>query len=65
MLGGKTGYTLKVGLCLASVARIGDREYILVTAGAPGTNYAETYHIEDAVAVYGRLAEFLEGSDLG
>ncbi len=65
ILGGKTGYTSKAGLCLASVARIGDREYILVTAGAPGTNYAETYHIEDAVAVYGRLAEFLEGSDLG
>ena len=35
-IGGKTGYTSEAGLCLASFAEIEGREYILVTAGAPG-----------------------------
>lgn len=32
----KTGYTQKAGLCLASLAKIRDQEYILLTAGACG-----------------------------
>jgi len=55
ILGGKTGYTSKAGLCLASFAQIDGKEYILVTAGAPAANYTGTYHIEDAVAVYGKI----------
>jgi D-alanyl-D-alanine carboxypeptidase len=33
ILGGKTGYTDEAGLCLASLAKEGKQEYILVTAG--------------------------------
>lgn len=55
-LGGKTGYTSKAGLCLASAARVKEQEYILVTAGAAGNHNTEPYHIEDAVKVYRQLA---------
>lgn len=37
ILGGKTGYTGEAGLCLASLAEVKGREYILVTAGAGET----------------------------
>lgn len=56
ILGGKTGYTEQAGLCLASLAEIDGREYILVTAGAPGSHDTEPLHIYDACTVYGRLA---------
>lgn len=54
--GGKTGYTSEAGLCLASFAEIEDREYILVTAGAPGGSGAAG-HVQDAVEIYNRLGE--------
>lgn len=60
LLGGKTGYTSQAGLCLASFARIGDREYILVTAKAKGDHYTEPYHIKDALAVYSEFAKVLQ-----
>lgn len=56
ILGGKTGYTNEAGLCLASFAEIEGREYILVTAGAPG-NTGEPLHVQDAVTIYNRLGE--------
>ena len=56
ILGGKTGFTNDAGLCLASCAEIGEREYILVTAGAPG-NTGEPLHVYDAVTIYTRLGE--------
>ncbi len=56
ILGGKTGYTSEAGYCLASYARIGGREYILVTAGAPDNGSASS-HIQDARTVYSRLGE--------
>lgn len=56
ILGGKTGYTSEAGYCLASYARIGGREYILVTAGAPDNGSASS-HIQDAVTIYRRLGE--------
>lgn len=59
LLGGKTGYTSQAGLCLASFARVGDREYLLVTAGAKGNHYTDPFHIEDALDVYGQLAQDL------
>lgn len=54
ILGGKTGFTNEAGLCLASFAEIEGREYILVTAGAPGTT-GEPLHVYDAVTIYNRL----------
>lgn len=59
ILGGKTGYTDDAGLCLASFAEIGDREYILVTAGAR-SDTGSPLHVQDAVTVYNRLGEALE-----
>ena len=59
ILGGKTGYTSEAGLCLASLARIGDTEYILVTAGAAGDHQTKAYHILDAESVYGQIGKNL------
>lgn len=52
ILGGKTGYTDKAGLCLASLAKVGKQEYILISAGAKGDHHSEQYNITDALAVY-------------
>ncbi len=60
LLGGKTGYTQEAGLCLASAAEINEKEYIRVTAGADGSHMTDPYHIEDAMTVYGRLAECMD-----
>jgi len=52
ILGGKTGYTLNAGRCLASVAydSINDITYMLVTTNAStSTKY---YHVKDAVDIY-------------
>ena len=56
ILGGKTGYTDAAGLCLASLAKIDGKEYILVTAGAKGDHKTEQYDIDDARAVYKELS---------
>ena len=56
LLGGKTGYTARAGLCLASFGRVDGREYILVTAGAEGSHYTDPFHIMDAMAVYSQIA---------
>ena len=56
ILGGKTGYTGEAGLCLASLAEVKGREYILVTAGAGGNHSTAPCHIEDAVTVYRRVS---------
>lgn len=53
LLGGKTGYTEEAGLCLASLAQKGGREYIAVTAGAPGSHETSPRHLEDAFRLYG------------
>lgn len=55
ILGGKTGYTEEAGLCLASLAKIGKQEYILITAGAQGDHKTEQYDIRDALTVYNSL----------
>ena len=55
ILGGKTGYTKEAGLCLASLAKVGKQEYILITAGAKGDHNTEQYHITDALTVYNSL----------
>lgn len=56
-LGGKTGYTEEAGLCLASLAQINGKEYILVTAKANGTHQTEQFHILDAINVYNQIGE--------
>lgn len=55
ILGGKTGYTKEAGLCLASLADVNGKEYILVTAKADGTHETEPFHILDAIAVYNQI----------
>ena len=57
ILGGKTGYTDMAGLCLASLAKVGEEEYILITAGAKGDNRSEQFNISDALTVYNSLGE--------
>lgn len=57
ILGGKTGYTIEAGLCLASLAQKNGREYILVTAGAKGNHESEQYNLDDAYTVYNKLGK--------
>ena len=57
ILGGKTGYTEEAGLCLASLAKVGKQEYILITAGAKGDHHSEQYNITDALAVYNSIGK--------
>lgn len=59
ILGGKTGFTNEAGLCLASYAEIGGREYIVVTAGAYNDGGAPL-HVQDAVTIYNRIGAALE-----
>lgn len=58
IIGGKTGYTEEAGLCLASLAEVAGKEYILVTAKANGTHQTEQYHILDAIDVYGQIGTY-------
>lgn len=57
ILGGKTGYTQEAGLCLASLAKVGNQEYILISAGAKGDHQSEQYNISDALAVYNSIGK--------
>ncbi len=53
--GGKTGFTDQAGLCLASLAHVDNRDYIIVTAKADGNHQTEPYHVLDALNLYGQL----------
>jgi len=53
--GGKTGYTEEAKLCLASLAKIDGKEYILVTADAEGSPQTEQFNILDAFNVYNQI----------
>lgn len=57
ILGGKTGYTEEAGLCLASLARVDNQEYILITVGAEGDTFSEQRNITDAVTVYSSIGK--------
>lgn len=57
ILGGKTGYTDEAGLCLASLAQVGNQEYILISAGAKGDHHSQQYNITDAFAVYNSIGK--------
>ncbi len=51
LLGGKTGTTSGAGLCLASIAKDGDSNLLLVTLGAPYDKKGR-HNIEDAKTIY-------------
>lgn len=55
-------YFIAAGLCLASLAVVNEKEYILVTLGAPGNHAAEQTNIMDAVQVY-RSADWKRKND--
>ncbi|ERI91377.1 serine-type D-Ala-D-Ala carboxypeptidase [Clostridiales bacterium oral taxon 876 str. F0540] len=55
ILGGKTGYTNEAGLCLASLAKVGKQEYIMISADAKGNHNTKQYNITDAVAAYNSI----------
>ncbi|EPR09976.1 D-alanyl-D-alanine carboxypeptidase family protein [Ruminiclostridium papyrosolvens] len=57
ILGGKTGYTSAAGLCLASLSKVDNQEYVLVTAGAKGDSHSEQFNITDAIAVYSSIGK--------
>ncbi len=57
ILGGKTGFTDEAGLCLASLAEVRGKEYILVTAKANGSHSTQPFHIMDALKIYEALGE--------
>lgn len=55
-IGGKTGYIMKAGQCLASLAEIDGRQYILVTAG--GNKSFGSTHFVDANYIYNNFKKF-------
>jgi len=55
-IGGKTGYIMKAGNCLASLAEINGRKYILVTAGA--NKALGSMHFVDADYIYNNFKNF-------
>ncbi|GFP76547.1 D-alanyl-D-alanine carboxypeptidase family protein [Clostridium fungisolvens] len=57
VLGGKTGYTDEAGLCLASLAKVGKQEYIMISAGAKGDHHTKQYNITDALTVYNSIGK--------
>ncbi len=59
IIGAKTGYTEEAGECLASLAQIGEKEYILVTGGRCDSEDAGSYNITDAYTAYNLLGEAL------
>lgn len=60
ILGGKTGYTDEAGHCLASMAEINGRPFILVTAGWAANPRVEQYHINDAFLGYNALGRAMD-----
>lgn len=52
ILGGKTGYTEEAGLCLASLAIVDGKEYILITVGAKGDHKTKQFNMIDAKTIY-------------
>lgn len=55
IIGGRTGFTLSAGRCLASLAVINGNEYILVTGGAPNLADNRTLHLMDALYIFDQL----------
>ena len=60
IIGGRTGFTLPAGRCLASLATDGIDEFILITFGAEDINEDQTGHILDALMIYEYFLEYNE-----
>ena len=52
IIGGRTGFTIPAGRCLASFATNGEDEFILITFGADQYEVNQTAHIFDAFTIY-------------
>lgn len=52
IIGGKTGYTKKAGLCLASLAEINGEEYLLILAGSKGDSESEQFNLIESRKLY-------------
>ncbi|MGM0216085.1 D-alanyl-D-alanine carboxypeptidase family protein [Enterococcus sp. AZ109] len=52
IIGGKTGYTKKAGLCLASLAQINGEEYLLILTGSQGDSESEQFNISESRKLY-------------
>lgn len=54
ILGSKTGFTSKAGMCMSSIIKVVDKELILITLGAERI-YGTAYNIDDAITVINYL----------
>lgn len=52
IIGGKTGYTSKAGLCLASMAEINGEEYVLIIAGCNGSEDSKQFNVIESRNLY-------------
>lgn len=63
ILGHKTGFTLEASLCLASYMKIGEEEYVVITAQS-NSDASYPYHIEDSAKLASYLKEKYQRVDL-
>ena len=56
IIGGKTGYTIAAGQCLASLANVNGKEYIMILLGADGTSETEQRNIQESRYIYQEYA---------
>lgn len=68
--GSKTGFTKNAGVCMSALIEIDNREYIVITLGAPHT-YGKAYNLEDTLTIknyienhYKKRILFEEGTEL-
>ncbi|MCB5953355.1 hypothetical protein LI951_14895 [Enterococcus sp. BWT-B8] len=52
IIGGKTGYTLDAGQCLASLAVVNGKEYIMILLGAEGSPGSDQLNIRESRFIY-------------
>ncbi|EOH75304.1 D-alanyl-D-alanine carboxypeptidase family protein [Enterococcus malodoratus] len=55
IIGGKTGYTPKAGLCLASLAEIDGEEYLLIIAGCKGSDESKQFNVIESRTFYNSI----------
>ena len=55
IIGGKTGYTSKAGLCLASLAEIDGKEYLLIIAGCKGNDESKQFNVVESRQLYNSI----------
>jgi len=60
IIGGRTGFTIPAGRCLASLATNGEDEFLLVTFGAGFDNDDLNAHIHDALLIFSYFLSDIE-----